>query len=106
MEPILAEQAIDRKLEMIQSVIVGNYEYYYAAGILTTYTDLQVDGSMKPQEMMQVLQDTLKECQGETERQQFLLRIMLRYEVDDRYDEEIMPQLFETGRKKGIRADG
>ena len=102
MEPILAEQAIDRKLEMLTSTIVGNYEYYYGAGVLTTFTDLKVEGTMRPEALMEQIK-TLEGVAGETEQQTFLLRIMLRYEVDaEVYDEVIMPQLFETGRKKGI----
>lgn len=103
MVPILAEQAIDRKLEMLTSVITGNYEYYYGAGILLTFCDGNWNGTMQPEELMKAIHDKLENVEFSDERQAFLVRIMLRYEVKaDLYDEEIMLELFETGRKKGI----
>lgn len=103
MVPILAEQALDRKLEMLTSVITGNYEYYYGAGILLTFCDGDWDGSMKPKELMDKIHDKLLNKEFTDEKQAFLVRIMLRYEVkEDLYDESIMPELFVTGKKKGI----
>jgi hypothetical protein len=104
MVPILAEQAIDRKLEMITSVITGNYEYYYGAGIILTFFDGDWNGSMQPADLMKALHDALEGKEFSDETQAFLVRIMLRYEVkEDLYDEKIMVELFETGRKKGIK---
>ena len=39
----LAVNAVEKKLDMQASILVGNYEYYYACGKLKGLMDLAVD---------------------------------------------------------------
>ena len=46
---LLARQSVDRKVSDHVSVIVGNYEYYYACGLLDRRLSLGLSADIKPQ---------------------------------------------------------
>jgi hypothetical protein len=110
MERILPEMSVDKKLKKDMSVIVGNYEYYYAAGIFSKRYGNESGfpeniGETKPAELMKMVHEALGKLgyvtstDEKSEDENYLFYLMGRYEPDDKYDEN-MPVLFERGREK------
>lgn len=99
MIPLLARQSIDRKVSDHLSVIVGNYEYYYACGILNRRLSLGLPSDIKPQDLFEKMQDLLKDITIEAPTgddvtdEDYLKYLVKRYEPDDRYDDQ-MKELF------------
>ena len=102
MELILAEQAIENKLDMQMSVMVGNYEFYYACGLLSQILDFGKDENTEPKELDMAVKEALKNFQPEGERQKYLAGLLMRYEASDVYDEQ-MKELFRMGRNQKKR---
>ncbi len=99
MIPLLARQSIDRKVSDHLSVIVGNYEYYYACGLLNRMLSLGLPSDIKPQDLFEKMQDLLKDITIEAPTgddvtdEDYLKYLVKRYEPDDRYDDQ-MKELF------------
>ena len=93
MIPLLARQSIDRKVSDHLSVIVGNYEYYYACGLLNRRLSLGLPSDIKPQDLFEKMQDLLKDITIEAPTgddvtdEDYLKYLVKRYEPDDRYDD-------------------
>ena len=51
----LAVNAVEKKLDMQASILVGNYEYYYACGKLKGLMDLAVDEKTAPLVMKEIV---------------------------------------------------
>ena len=79
MELILAKQSVHIKCRLQASILMGNYEYYYAGGLLCRLA--------KP------LLDTY---QPQNDQESYLMQMLKTYKVSDEYDEQ-MPQLLQMG---------
>lgn len=88
MVPSIARQSVIIKCNAQSSVLLGNYELYYAAGLLKRLFHLEVDAALKPQELLQKLQEQLAERTGD-EREQYLISMVMRYDASPEYDEQM-----------------
>lgn len=102
MVPILARQSIDRKIRQQLSVIVGDYEFYYAIGIMTTFVPMEVNGNMKADEMKQVVLEALKNYTPKNPGEEYLVSRVHRYEPHPQEWDETMAGLFTDGQKAGM----
>ncbi len=104
MTPLLTYQAIERKIEMQRSIIVGNYEFYYTAGkYKALHPELQADGSMDPMKLKQVIMESLEseEYEPADTPQKYISKLLHRYRPTQEPYNEIMQNLFvwgETGK--------
>lgn len=96
MVPSIARQSVIIKCNAQRSVLLGNYEFYYAAGLLKRLYHLDVDAAQKPQELFERLQAQLEGHTSEDERIQYLTGMVGRYDAPPDYDEQ-MPLLFHWG---------
>ena len=96
MEPILAKQSVDIKCRIQASVMMGNYEFYYAAGRLCAQTGQQPDQPLQPLELSTFLQPLLHRYDPKEESDAYLVKMLKEYEASDEYDEQ-MDTLFEMG---------
>ena len=95
----LAVDSVEKKLQMQASVLVGNYEFYYAVGKMTQYLQLPVDGKMSPLMIKEVLERELPNFTPPSDdaKGQYLIRLLERYRPSEKYDEQ-MEQLFLWGK--------
>ena len=56
----IARQSVIIKCNMKRAGILGNYEFYYAAGLAAKLFDLEVDPDSKPEELAAFLQENAK----------------------------------------------
>ncbi len=101
MLPVLAEESVEKKLEREISVLVSNYEFYYAAGKLAALTALEAERDTPPQQLKEAVDRTLagfvpKEGDKKTA---YLLYLLEKYRPREEYAPE-MAELFDRGRKK------
>ncbi|MCR5639881.1 MAG: DUF3837 domain-containing protein [Lachnospiraceae bacterium] len=102
MVPILARQSIDRKIKQQLSVIVGDYEFYYAIGILTTFLPLDVDGTTKADIVKAKALEAMKNYTPKNPGEEFLLSRIHRYEPHPDEWDETMNELFCDGQTYGM----
>jgi len=112
MEKILAIQSVDKKIRRQMSVLIGNYEFYYAAGAFSALFGITLDPKMDPVSLKKVIDGTIENAslpanEPEPERMAgdsddiedqkgYLVYLMNRYEITDPYD-DTMVELFSDG---------
>ena len=92
----IARQSIIIKCNMKSSTLLGNYEFYYAAGLFRRLFDVQGNADMKPQELMALLQEAIPTLSPKDEREQYLVKLVQSYDPPEDYDEQ-MKELFIWG---------
>lgn len=92
----IARQAVILKCLRQQSVMVGNYELYYVAGLMNNCFGLDASANMKPDELYDYILANITNCTPQNEQEEYLLKLAGRYEPLEAYDEQ-MKELFEWG---------
>lgn len=97
---MLAAESVEKKLVMQASVLVGNYEFYYAAGKLAAVTKLLGDEQTQPMELKTFVEKALEEYQPSAEDVSgaYLKKMLMRYRPSESYDEQ-MKELFVWGKE-------
>lgn len=95
----LAADSVEMKLQMQASVLVGNYEFYYAAGKLAQYVKLSADEHAAPLEMKAALEAALAQFKPAEDdaKCRYLVLLLERYRPSEKKDEQ-MEQLFLWGK--------
>lgn len=109
MVPSIARQSVIIKCNAQKSVLLGNYEFYYAAGLAKRLFGLKADGEAEPKELLESLLPQLAQCAPEDERQRYLIGLITRYDPAPEADGQ-MRDLFRWGEYEQdlwqIQADG
>lgn len=98
----LAAQSVRQKCEMRSSVLVGNYEFYYAAGRLAAACKREgtpvfgADETVLPDEMKAAVMSVLDTFSPADEEEAYLVRMLDRYRPGETFDEQT-GQLFLMG---------
>ena len=92
----IARQSVILKCEQRKSVLLGNYEFYYAAGLLTKLYGINLDSAMKPQEMHGAIMGARSGIAPKDEKEQYLIHMVEFYEPLADYDAQ-MVELFAGG---------
>jgi hypothetical protein len=94
----LAVSSIEKKLEIQASIIVGNYEFYYAAGKLSGLTALDGDETTDPVTLKEKVMAALENFHpAEGTAEHYLTVLLERYRPAPDYDEQ-MAALFRWGQ--------
>ncbi len=96
MVPSIARQSVILKCNMQRSVITGNYELYYIAGLLVKLRGISVQETMKPDELLEALQEQTKGMESADEREAYLIKLVQDYRPDEAFDEQTA-ELFRMG---------
>lgn len=99
MVPSIARQSVIIKCNMQRSVITGNYELYYIAGLLVKLKGVSVEETMKPDELLEALQEQTKDMHSEDEREEHLIRMVQDYRPDEAFDGQTA-ELFQMGKEE------
>ena len=91
MELLLARQSILIKCSLNASILMGNYEFYYAGGLLCRLAKTQPQPGMQPEQLYAFL--------PKNEQESYLVKLLREYKVSGEYDAQ-MEQLFEMGLKE------
>ena len=56
MVPLIARQSVIIKCNQQTSVLLGNYEFYYLAGLMKKLYNLEINEDMQPLELLEGIQ--------------------------------------------------
>lgn len=92
----IVRQSIIIKCNQQASVLVGNYELYYAAGLAKKIFNLDVNENMQPIELYESIQSKLEGLEPKDEKEEYLVKLLSIYTVTEDYNEQ-MKELFLMG---------
>lgn len=93
----IARQSVIIKCNMQKSIITGNYEYFYAAGLLSKLTGIEIPEDISPLQLADLLDKQEKNIITKDEKEDYLKKILLDYMPQEEYDEQ-MKELFLWGK--------
>lgn len=96
MVTLVARQSIIIKCNMQTSVLLGNYEFYYAAGLFCRLRGIAVEEDIRPAAFREKLLPELKAHQAADAKEQYLVDMLLKYEPSEEYTEQ-MKELLRWG---------
>lgn len=92
----IARQSIIIKCNGQQAVLLGNYELYYAAGLMKKLFDLPLSEDQTPQELMDIILPAIDTLNPKDARETHLLNMLRTYLPLEQYDDQ-MKELFHWG---------
>ena len=95
----IARQSVIIKCNMQKAVMLGNYEFYYGAGVLARLEGLEIPGDIQPVQLKELLEEKLKGVVPKDEKEAYLVKIILDFRPDEIYDEQ-MKELLLWGEKE------
>ena len=95
----LSRQSVVIKCNLEASIMTGNYEFYYAAGLVKKLYGLPVEAGMPPEELFGKLSEQLDSLKPKDEKEEYLLGMLKNYEVLADYDDQ-MKELFAWGEQE------
>ena len=96
MVPSIARQSVIIKCNQQTSVLLGNYEFYYLAGLMNKIFDLDLNEDMQPQQLLDIIQANLDVLTPNDEKEAYLVKLVSAFKVEDRLDDQ-MKELFRWG---------
>lgn len=97
MVPSIARQSVIIKCNMQKSVLTGNYEFYYASGLVSKLAGLEIADDMKPEELQRLLAEKLPAISANDEREKYLFQMLMDFKASEEYDEQ-MQELLRWGK--------
>ena len=96
MVPSIARQSVIIKCNMQASVLLGNYEFYYLAGLMKNIYNLDLNEDMEPGEMLAAVQTSLDSLTPNTPQEEYLIKLVRNFKPEEKTDEP-MKELFRWG---------
>ena len=81
----IARQSVIIKCNMQKSVLTGNYEFYYAAGLIAKLSGVEISDDIKPIELGVLLHQEIEK----DEQEKYLFSMLKDYKPTDEYDEQM-----------------
>ena len=97
MVPSIARQSVIIKCNMQKSILTGNYEFYYAAGLIAKLSGVEIPEDIKPEELLALLSEQIPMLTPADEKEKYLSPMVADYRPEDVYDEQ-MRELLDWGR--------
>ena len=89
MVPSIARQSVIIKCNMQKSILTGNYEFYYAAGLIEKLSGVVIEDDITPLELSELLVEQIKKLDPQDEKEAYLLHMILDYRPTEEYDEQM-----------------
>ena len=92
----IARQSVIIKCNQQASVLLGNYELYYLAGLMKKLFNLDLTEELNPEELYGRIKQNLDELEPKDEKEAYLIKLVSVYKPLEEYDEQ-MKELFRWG---------
>lgn len=99
MELVLARQSVIIKCNIQSSVMMGNYEFYYAGGLLCRLAGTIPEQTFRPEDFYAFLQPVMDSYEPQKEQEAYLVKMLKEYKAADEYDGQ-MAELMQMGLKE------
>lgn len=95
----IARQSVVIKCNLASSIMTGNYEFYYAAGLLHKLLGIAAKEVPEPFHLETLVLKLLEGYEPKDEREMHLARMLRNYKPQDAFDEQ-MRELFLMGEQE------
>lgn len=99
MVPSIARQSVIIKCNMQKSVMLGNYEFYYAAGLVKKLYGLPLQKSEGAEELLSAILEKKDSLTPQSAQETYLLGMLGNYEALPEHDAQ-MEELFVWGEQE------
>jgi hypothetical protein len=96
MVPSIARQSVIIKCNQQTSVLLGNYEFYYLAGLMKKLFVVEVDEDMPPVQILETIQAKLDSLNPGNPQEEYLIKLARNFKPGENVDEQ-MKELFRWG---------
>lgn len=96
MVPSIARQSVIIKCNQQASVLLGNYEFYYLAGLMKNLFSLDLNEEMQPKELLESVQAKLDTLTPSNPQEEYLIKLARNFKPDEKLDNQ-MKELFRWG---------
>ena len=96
MVPLIARQSVIIKCNQQASVLLGNYEFYYLAGLMKRLYNLDLNEDMSPLDLLEGVQSKLDSLSANSPQEEHLIKMARNFKPDEKVDEQ-MKELFRWG---------
>ena len=97
MVPSIARQSVIIKCNMQKSILTGNYDLYYAAGLIAKLSGVEIPEDITPEELLALLSELIPMLTPADEKEKYLFGMVADYRPEDVYDEQ-RRELLDWGR--------
>lgn len=91
----IARQSVVIKCNLHASIMLGNYEFYYAAGLVHKLMGTEAVEVAQPRAMIETVHTLMDQYETEDEREHHLKRMLADYEPEDVLDEQMQALFWE-----------
>lgn len=93
----IARQSVLIKCNMQSSIMIGNYEFYYGAGLFCKIREISLpEEEIRPEQLMEFILPELQKFEGTDDKEKYLVKLLKNYKVLEDYDEQ-MSELLQWG---------
>ena len=92
----IARQSIIIKCKLKESILLGNYEFYYTAGLISKLTGVTFDETLPPEQLYEAVENAVANYQTKDEKEEYLLWMLSGFKPDEKVDDQ-MKELFHMG---------
>ena len=96
MVPSIVRQSVILKCLQQKSTLLGNYEYYYAAGLFVRLSGVQIPSGLEPKELAKALSEGLSSYEPDDPREIHLKATLAVFHPEEK-KEAVMDELFSEG---------
>lgn len=95
----IARQSVILKCLRRKSILLGNYEFYYLAGLMNHCFGISCSREMQPQEMIDYILEELPSLSPKNEQEEYLIKLVSTFRPVLEVDEQ-MRELFDWGESE------
>ncbi len=99
MVPSIARQSVIIKCKIKKSRFLGNYEFYYGAGLFFKLSGVSVPETKEPEPLKEALSFAAASYEPKNEEENYLIKGLLEMPISPEKDEE-MEELFSMGLRE------
>ena len=92
----IARQSIVIKCKLKESIMLGNYEFYYATGLISKLTGVEFDVELPPKQLYEAVKKAVTDYEPKNENEAYLVQLFMEFKPDETVDEQ-MKELFQWG---------
>lgn len=85
----IARQSVILKCNMQKAIMLGNYEFYYGAGLLTKIAGVEIPDDCKPSELKELITEKIPSITPKDEKEAYLLHILEEFRPGEEYDDQM-----------------
>ena len=89
MVPSIARQSVILKCNMQKSVMLGNYEFFYAAGLMRKLYNIEIRTDMEPEQILEAILQMQDNLAPQSEQEKYLIQIIKNYEPSADHDAQM-----------------